>query len=109
MVSLAGLRSGFGGIGVGAEEALVWSNCVNMGLRVAFVGMWVNGRFGAKKGSGVRWRECVPRRAVWVAVGLAGCAVRISERWFVARGGIKALGVHVGVGAVCGVGCLGVM
>lgn len=105
----AGLTRGGNGKG-GAETALVWSNCVNMGCRIAFVSVlfipkWVRKQGG---GGGIGWKEVVPRRAVWVVVGLSAVVVRVSERWFFGegKGGMKALAGHIGVGGVMGAGCL---
>lgn len=102
-----GARAGMGEVG------LVYANCVNMALRIGFSSVFIR-RFYEERGAGdevwerLSWRSWMPKVQTVLAFAVAGLVVRWSEQrneWKSLRG----MGEHVGLGAVVGVVCLGVM
>ncbi|KAH8914939.1 Rft-1-domain-containing protein [Atractiella rhizophila] len=63
----------------------------------------------------IRWGTTLPSRSTLFAFLIAGAAVRWSEASFASdpngvKGmGVKGLAIHLGTGAVCGIGCLVVL
>lgn len=110
-----GVRAGMG------ETGLVYANCVNMGMRIAFSSVFILNFFidaAAKINLGkveeeelwrnVGWSSWMPKVGTVGVFGLAWGAVRWSEeRWDWRT--VGGMGRHVGVGAGAGIACLGVM
>mgnify|MGYP001593225765 FL=1 len=112
---MAGVKAGMG------ETGLVYANCVNMSMRIAFSSLFIRSFFveatakvGLSKGEeeevwrNVGWRSWMPKVGTLGVFGAAWMAVKWSEeRWDWRT--VGGLGRHVGVGAVAGIACLGVM
>lgn len=102
-----------------AESGLVYANCVNMALRIAFSSYFIRYYFSTslvvlsleqKKelAKALSWKSWAPKLSTLVMFFVAGYAVRRSQvqtEWTTFRG----LGQHVAVGAVAGLACLGIM
>ncbi|ORY72919.1 Rft protein-domain-containing protein [Leucosporidium creatinivorum] len=104
---IIGARAGLGEVG------LIYANCLNMSLRIAFSSVFIR-RFYKEKGAGeevwksLSWRRWAPKLQTVVVFGIAGVVVRRSE----AKGGWKSLrgmAEHLGEGAACGFLCLAVI
>lgn len=111
-----------GGVKAGqGETGLVYANCVNMAMRIAFSGYFIRSYFrqhrredsdmDGKQGIGGRtaleWRKWTPKGTTVVTFILSSIAVNWSEQrnWKTMRG----LAEHVVVGAGVGIVCLAVM
>ncbi|GAA5827863.1 hypothetical protein JCM11251_007709 [Rhodosporidiobolus azoricus] len=116
-----------GWLGLGAR-GLVAANCVNMALRIGFSTTFIRQFFRegldaasepAKSKERVKSHLALsawtPNRSTLMAFALGGWIVRASEsRWVAATAaakgrGLRALVEHLGLGAVVGVVCLGIV
>jgi oligosaccharide translocation protein RFT1 len=90
-----------------AEEGLVWANCVNMLCRIAFVWLYAR-RWMRKRNAGLSLSQILPGWPPVVAAVFAAWALRLSEGW-ASESGWSGLVLHVSLGAILGLGSLGLM
>lgn len=101
---VVGAKAGMGEVG------LIYANCLNMTLRIAFSSFFIR-RFysgaSAEIRSSLNWRRWTPKLVTLMVFVVSSVVVRWSEarEWKSVRG----MGRHLLVGAGCGLACLGVM
>lgn len=96
-----------------AETGLIYANCVNMTLRIAFSSVFVRRYYTAQQAGPNVWRNLslknwTPRVSTLAVFGSSCVVVRWSEgrnEWKTLRG----FGQHLAIGAVAGTACLAVM